>query len=436
MTSNKTTTTNENGRPFLHFLQVEAAGGVALLLAALIALFFANSRYAEPFLAFWQTPFAISFGDLTFSHSLQYWIKDALMAIFFFVIGLEIKRELVAGELKSKQAAILPLVAALGGMLVPAILYILSLGQNEGAAGWGIPMATDIAFVVGFLSLFGKRVPKGLKIFVLSVAIIDDLGAIIIIATFYSSNISLIALSLGFLGLGVTVLLNRLGVRKVPVYVFVGILIWFAFVFSGVHPTIAGVLLGLLTPASAWIGDSAFLDVLSNLASSWTTKKTAALPVNKEKEINHLITTARETVSPLQRLELALHPWVAFFIMPVFALANAGVTLVPESILSPVSIAVATGLVLGKPIGVVLFSWLAITFLGAKLPTNTSWRAMIGTGFLAGIGFTMSIFIANLALSPELLPCGKIGAMTGSFISATVGLMILYWVLPQSKAES
>lgn len=436
MTSDKSMTTDEKNKPFLHFLHVEAAGGVALLVCMLIALFFANSAFATPFLAFWQTPVAISVGSLSLTHSIQDWINDGLMTIFFFVIGLEIKRELVAGELKNKQAAILPLAAAFGGMLLPASVYILALGQNQGTAGWGIPMATDIAFVVGFLSLFGKRVPKGLKIFILSLAIADDLGAIIVIAAVYSSNISLVALTLGCLGLGLTMLLNRLGVRRVPIYVFVGTLIWFAFLFSGVHPTIAGVLLGLLTPASAWIGDKAFLDVVSKLAHSWNGEKTHTSYTDKGTQINHLIVAARETVSPLQRLELALHPWVAFFIMPVFALANAGVPIVHEAITSPVSVAVSLGLLIGKPLGILLFSWLSVNFLGAKLPTNTSWNCMVGTGFLAGIGFTMSIFIANLAFTGDMLVAGKVGAITGSFISATVGLMILYYVLPQSKADS
>lgn len=431
-----TTFNNEKERPFLHFLHVEAAGGVVLLLCAILALVFANSPWASSYLAFWQIPISISFADHTLTHSIQAWINDGLMTIFFFVIGLEIKRELVAGELKSTQAAILPIAAALGGMLLPATIYTLALGDHEGAAGWGIPMATDIAFVVGFLSLLGKRVPKSLKIFVLSLAIVDDLGAIIVIAAVYSHNLSLTALSLGFLGLAATMILNRIGVRQVPAYIVVGSLVWLAFLFSGVHPTIAGVLLGLLTPASAWIGDGAFLDVIANFTKQLHAPHTDEHTPRKSRQISHLIAAARETVSPLERLELALHPWVAFFIMPVFALANAGVPLVTEAITAPVAIAVSLGLVLGKPIGILLFSWLAIAFLGAKLPSNTSWKAMIGAGFLAGIGFTMSIFIANLAFDADMLVAGKVGAMTGSFISATIGLLILYCALPRSKADS
>jgi NhaA family Na+:H+ antiporter len=417
-------------RPFLRFLHIEAAGGIVLLICTALALILANSPWAQAFLNFWQIPITISFGDLRLSHSLGHWINDGLMTIFFFVVGLEIKRELVAGELKNRQAAMLPIVAALGGMIVPALFYTLGLRGNEGAAGWGIPMATDIAFVVGFLSLFGKRVPHGLKIFILSLAIVDDLGAILIIAAVYSTNISVGALALGFLGLGVIVFLNRLGVRRVPVYVFVGGLIWLAFLTSGVHPTIAGVLLGLLTPASAWIGNQAFLEVLSELPNRLKSSE-VQLTSAKTNQINHLISKARESVSPLERLEVSLHPWVAFFIMPLFALANAGVPLAVQAMTSPVSIAVTLGLVLGKPLGIFLFSWLTVKFLGGRLPDKVNWSNILGAGFLAGIGFTMSIFIASLALDGGLLVEGKVGTLLGSSLSAIIGLGILYFVLPR-----
>lgn len=418
-------------RPFLRFLHIEAAGGIVLLVCTLLALALANSPWSDAYLNFWKLPIAISFGDLKFSHSLAHWINDGLMTIFFFVVGLEIKRELVAGELKNRQAAMLPIIAALGGMVVPALFYILTLRGNEGAAGWGIPMATDIAFVVGFLSLFGKRVPHGLKIFILSLAIVDDLGAILIIAAVYSTNISLGALGIGFLGLGVVVLLNRLGVRRVPVYVVVGSFIWLSFLASGVHPTIAGVLLGLLTPASAWIGDRAFFEVLSTLPNRWKSSTGSSESEKKGNHINHLLTAAREAVSPLERLELSLHPWVAFFIMPVFALANAGVPLAAQALSAPVSIAVASGLVLGKPLGIFIFSWLAVSFLGSRLPDNVRWSSILGAGFLAGIGFTMSIFIASLALEGSLLVEGKVGTLLGSSLSAIIGLGVLYFALPR-----
>ncbi len=420
-------------KPFYRFFQIEAAGGIALLLCTIIALIMANSPWSEDYLKFWKIPIAISIADLSLSLSIGHWINDGLMTIFFFVVGLEIKRELVSGELKNRQAAMLPLMGAAGGMLVPAAIYLYTLGGNEGSAGWGIPMATDIAFVVGFLSLFGKRVPHGLKIFILSLAIVDDLGAILVIAAVYSTNISLGALGLGFLGLVAIALLNRLGIRQVPVYIFFGTLIWFAFLASGVHPTIAGVMLGLLTPSSAWIGDRAFLEVVGSIPKLWQSKNPTQLGLNKQ--VNHLIATAREAVSPLERLETALHPWVAFLIMPVFALANAGVPLAIDALTAPVSVAVALGLFLGKPIGIILFSWLAVAALGARLPDQVRWGTMLGAAFLAGIGFTMSIFIAGLALEGDFLTQGKVGTMLGSLLSAVFGLGILYYSLPRAKLE-
>lgn len=420
-------------RPFLHFLHIETSGGFVLLAFTITALLLANSPWAETFANIWKIPLAVSFGKAELSHSLGHWINDGLMTIFFFVVGLEIKRELTSGELKSKRAAILPAMAALGGMIIPALFYTLSISGKPGADGWGIPMATDIAFVVGFLSLLGKRVPHGLKIFILSLAIVDDLGAILVIAAVYSSNISISALALGFVGLGLTVFLNRLGVRRVPVYIFVGVFIWFSFLFSGIHPTISGVLLGLLTPTSAWVGDRAFFDVLSSLREKWSN---FSANTHRGSHVNNLIVAARETVSPLERLEYALHPWVAFFIMPIFALANAGVPLAAEALTSPISMAVTLGLVLGKPAGILLFSWLAVKFIGAKLPEKVNWSSLLGASCLAGVGFTMSIFIAGLALDGDLLVAGKVGTLLASTMSAISGLGILFFALPKPAPPS
>lgn len=412
-------------------MHVESAGGFVLLACTVIALVFANSGWSQSFLDFWDVPIAVSFGQFQFSHSLGHWINDGLMTVFFFVVGLEIKREVVFGELKDRGAAILPAMAAAGGMVVPALVYHLSISGQPGGNGWGIPMATDIAFVVGFLSLLGKRIPHGLKILVLSLAIVDDLGAILVIAAVYSSEISVVALTAGFFGIGVTALLNRLGVRQVPVYAFVGVLIWMAFLASGIHPTISGVLLGLLTPASAWIGDRTFLDVVRALPKKWKSEAESSAAKHRGNHVNLLIHAARETVPPLERLELALHPWVAFLIMPLFALANAGVPLAMEAVTTPVSVAVTLGLVLGKPAGILLFSWLAVRFAGARLPDRVNWKAVGGAGFLCGVGFTMSIFIAGLALDHELLVFGKVGTLMGSAISSIVGLGILFFVLPK-----
>ncbi|MBP9708597.1 MAG: Na+/H+ antiporter NhaA [Oligoflexales bacterium] len=419
-------------RPILDFLAIESAGGFILLFCTVIALVLANSPFAESFDHFWHTNIAFTIGENTLSHSLAHWINDGLMAIFFFVVGLEIKRELVSGELKDPKAAALPAIAALGGMIAPAIIYTLALGDNPGKSGWGIPMATDIAFVVGFLSLLGNRVPHGLKIFLLSLAIIDDLGAVLVIAIFYSSDLSFSALMLGALGLMTILFLNKIGVRRILVYVLVGFLVWLAFLFSGVHSTIAGVILGLLTPSNAWIGDQSLKEVISNTFDRLKAKFSRE---EFNSSINEMIFVSREAISPLDRLVHDLHPWVAFFIMPLFALANAGVTIEMSAISSTLSHAVTYGLLFGKPIGIVLFSWLAIKIFKAKLPTGVNWPTMIGAGCLGGIGFTMSIFIANLALDSNLLDDGKVGTLIGSSLSAIIGLAILYFALPKANAQ-
>lgn len=434
-TTRKHTPIEKITRPFQRFLHVEASGGIVLLICTVLALSIANSPFSQWFSSIWKIPVAISLGDNSLSHSIGHWINDGLMTIFFFVVGLEIKREIVAGELQDKRAAILPAMAALGGMIIPALVYFFVIGDRPGQNGWGIPMATDIAFVVGFLSLFGNRVPHGLKIFLLSLAIVDDLGAILIIAAVYSSNISFGALAFGVLGLGITMLLNKIGVRRVPIYVVVGAGVWLAFLFSGIHPTISGVLLGLLTPSSAWVGEATFFEALSSLRDKWNQQGGHIDAATRSNSVSHLIVSARETVSPLERLQHNLHPWVAFIIMPLFALANAGVPIIVDAITSPVSTAVTLGLVVGKPLGILLFSWFAVKFVGAKLPERVSWGSVTGAGCLAGVGFTMSIFIAGLALTDEHLVSGKTGTLIGSFLSAVIGLAILHFVLPK-KAEA
>lgn len=417
-------------RPFVRFLHIESASGVILLLCTVAALILANSPWAEAYHDFWHTHLYLGWGEWQLDMSLAHWINDALMTIFFFVVGLEIKRELVDGELREWQKASLPVAAALGGMVAPALIYYSLRAGQEGESGWGIPMATDIAFVVGFLALLGRRVPLGLKIMLLALAIVDDIGAVLVIAVFYSSDISLTALILAVVGFGVTVFFNRIGVRRVTVYVIVGALIWLAVLRSGVHPTVAGVLLGLLTPASAWIGNQGLLEIVA--AAYERLKHSPDWPDAPDRTmlLSELGTAARENASPLERLELGLHPWVAFGIMPLFALANAGVTVAPEQITSPVSLAVAAGLVIGKPLGIVFFSWLAVQTGLARLPAGITWRAMVGAGCLAGIGFTMSLFIAGLALEGSLLEAGKLGTLLGSTISAILGMTLLVLFLP------
>ena len=416
-------------RPFARFLRIESASGLILLVCTATALILANSGAAGWFQSIWQTHARIGIGGFNLDKPLLLWINDGLMTIFFFVVGLEIKREMVIGELSEPRKAALPLVAALGGMIAPALIYLAFQGGEPGERGWGIPMATDIAFVVGFLALFGRRVPLGLKIMLLSLAIADDIGAVLVIAVVYSSKLHLGIIGLAVAGFGLTWFFNRIGVRTVTIYVVVGACIWIAILKSGIHPTVAGVLLGLLTPASAWVGNESLRDVLADA--------THLLRNNSESQENHiaikdrLAVMARESVSPLTRLETALHPWVGFLIMPLFALANAGVTINASVAGHPVSIAVAIGLSVGKPLGIVLLCWIAVKFGIARLPAGVNWRMMVGAGALAGIGFTMSLFITGLALPADMLDAGKIGTLLGSLISAIVGSLLLWRYLPR-----
>jgi NhaA family Na+:H+ antiporter len=420
-------------RPFVRFLHIESASGMVLLACTAVALFLANSPWAAAYDEFWHTHLRISIGGWSLDESLAHWVNDAFMTIFFFVVGLEIKRELVDGELREPKKAALPIMGALGGMIAPAGIYLAFQFGREGHSGWGIPMATDIAFVVGFLALLGKRAPLGLKVFLLALAIADDIGAVLVIALFYSSEIALLPLGLAAIGFALVYLCNRIGVRTMTVYVLIGAGIWLAFFYSGIHPTVAGVMLGLMTPGSAWLGDTALREVIADAIDRLDGVVERRHAAERTKLAGEIKTTAQEAVSPLERLETALHPWVAFVIMPVFALANAGVRIEPAAFTEPVAIAVAAGLVVGKPLGIVLLSWLAVRAGWASLPSGINWRAMVGAGCLAGIGFTMSLFIAALALSGELLDAAKIGILAGSAVSAVVGMALLVMFLPRPK---
>ena len=421
--------------PLARFLHIEAASGVLLLFVTCIALALANSPFANAFLSLWQTPFGFTLGTFEMNHSLRHWINDGLMAIFFFVVGLEVKRELVLGELRDLRTAALPIIAAAGGMVVPAGLYLAGQLGQPGERGWGIPMATDIAFVVGCLAVLGTRVPVGLRIVLLSLAIADDIGAILVIAIGYTSHISLAALFLGLLGLGVVRGLARLGVRSVPIYCIVGVVIWLAFHASGVHATIAGVILGLLTPAHVWVSAGRLHAIVQQFTAyvegeRWSNggKNHAAL--------RDIQVAAREILSPLERLETALHPWVSFVIMPLFALANAGVSINLTDFREPVAVAVMVGLGVGKPVGIVSFSWLAVRLGIARLPAGVNWSILTAGGILAGIGFTMALFIAGLALEGRLLNAAKVGILSGSALSAVIGSLLLFWLLPKPVSSA
>ena len=422
-------------RPFVRFMHVESASGLVLLTCTIAAIFIANTSLSSSFTRFWKQSLIVGIGDYVLSYPLWYWINDGLMAIFFFVIGLEIKRELVRGELSDRRKILLPIAAAIGGATVPALLYLLLRHEGDAAAGWAIPMATDIAFVVGCLALLGKRVPHGLKIFCLTLAIVDDIIAVLIIALFYSQSLVLTWAVAAIVGLGIVYGLSRLGVRTTTVYVVVGSGIWLCTLKSGIHPTIAGVVLGLMTPASAWIGNTSLLALLTRANRIAQEHSESGFPRGLAEVYARVSHAAREAVSPLERLEVALHPWVGFVIMPAFALVNAGVPLGLSSLGSPVSAAIAVGLIVGKPMGIVLTSWLVVRSGHASLPSRVSWSMMVGAGCLAGIGFTMSLFIASLSLQSELLLHAKAGIMLGSFASAVLGMSILLVVLRRRGRE-
>jgi NhaA family Na+:H+ antiporter len=408
-------------QPLVRFLQIESAGGLVLLVCTAAALLLANSPWSAGFAAFWQTEVGLALGGFHLIQPLQHWINDGLMTVFFFVVGLEIKREIVAGELRDWRKAMLPVTAALGGMVVPAVIYLLFEWHGPEQAGWGISMATDIAFVVGFLALLGPRVPAGLKVMLLSLAIADDIGAVVVIAVAYTGHLSLAALAAAALGLGLVVFCRWVGVRSLLLYGLLGAGIWLAFLESGVHPTVAGVVLGLLTPARPWLGDPVPLDVVADLFRRLGGEPGPAGEARRGRP---------ELVSPLERLESGLHPWVAFGIMPLFALANAGVAIEWGALANPVALAVAAGLVLGKPLGIFLWSWLSVRAGLTRLPEGVNARVLLGAGCLAGIGFTMSLFIAGLALHGPALEAAKVGILAGSAVSATLGFGLLWWWLP------
>jgi NhaA family Na+:H+ antiporter len=421
--------------PLSRFLHVEAASGVVLLVCTVVALCLANSPLAPRFLAFWATEVGFTFGDFEFHHSLQYLINDGLMTVFFFVIGLEVKRELVLGELRDVRRAALPIAAALGGMVAPAFLYLAYVANGEGQRGWGIPMATDIAFVVGCMAILGPRVPRGLRVMLLSLAIADDIGAILVIAIGYTDHLSFSWLVLGLVGMALILAASRLGIRRIPVYVLIGMLVWFAFHESGVHATVAGVILGLMTPARTYVSEGLFGDVLRSINEVFEGGTFGELPHRAEK-VRRFQRITRETISPLEYLEATLHPWTSFVIMPVFALANAGVPIHLSELGAPVALAVMLGLVLGKPLGIVVFSAIAVRVGMAKLPEGVNWSMMVAAGCLAGIGFTMALFIAGLALSDALLDTAKIGVLAGSALSAVIGMTLLRTLLPTPGASA
>lgn len=420
-------------RAFQQFVKLEASGGILLLVCAVFALIWANSPFQASYDGLWHTLITVDLGVIEISNSLLHWINDGLMAVFFFVVGLEIKREVLTGELASPKKAALPMAAALGGMIVPALIYFSLNVGGAGASGWGIPMATDIAFALGVVTLLGPRVPLALKVFLTALAIIDDLGAVLVIAFFYTAELSWNALGLAALLLVVLVVVNRSGVRKTLVYVLLGIVLWLAFLKSGIHATIAGVLLAMTIPSRKKIDAPSFAHYGRKLIKLFADdiEEGRSDLTQKQREAVHTLEEISEGIqSPLQRLEHALHPWVAFFIMPVFALANAGVALNSDMLsvafTSSVTWGVLLGLLFGKQVGVFLFAWLAVRSGMAVLPSRVTWRKLYGVAWLTGIGFTMSLFIGSLAFDdPATLDSAKIGIISASILAGVGGWAFL-----------
>lgn len=455
--------------PVRRFQEAEHVSGALLLISALLAVAWANSPLRESYYALWQTPIAVQVGPAMLSKPLMLWINDGLMAVFFFVVGLEIKRELLAGDLRSPKRAALPLMAAAGGMLAPAAVYTVvasELGGGEQAlTGWGIPTATDVAFALGVLALLGRRIPLSARVFLTALAIADDIGATLLIAFFYSGELSLYALGASAVILVVMFAANWLGVRSVGIYAVLAVALWLTMLESGLHPTLAGILAALAIPAFRRLDEVAFLRTTRRLLDEFARENAndgvgdGFANQRQQGQLALIGRAAERAQTPLQRLENSLHPWVAFGVMPIFALANAGVEL-PHSfgeagrfLDDPVALGISAGLVIGKPFGIVAATWLAVKTGLARLPRGLTWARIVGLGCLGGIGFTMSLFVTSLAFGaghgsgqglghagaahagfqaytahgglPAEASAAKLGVLTGSIISGFLGYLVL-----------
>lgn len=413
--------------PFVRFLHIEAAGGAVLLVFTIAALILSNSPWADTFLGVWETRLEFHLGELAFGRSLKGWINDGLMTLFFFLVALELKREAVLGEMRSPRMAALPVAAAAGGMIVPVAVYLALQWAQPGQQGWGIVMSTDTAFVIACLALLGRRIPHSLRIFMLFLAIVDDIGAILVVAIGYSNHMNWHMLALAALCIAILRGLAGAGIRSIPIYFLVGGAIWLAIDASGLHATVTGVILGLMTPAKRWVSDGRLYAILGQVIAHPTGSQGSGQTSDRE-TLRVAEIAARESLSPVERLEMTLHPWVSFCIMPIFALANAGLVLSWESAEQPVTAAVFLGFAVGKPVGILLFSWIALRSGMALRHPNLGWAALAGGSFLSGIGFTMALFIANLAMTGPLMDSAKIGIFLASLFSAAVGLAVLRWM--------
>ena len=417
-------------RPIQRFMQVEASGGAVLLFATVAALIWANSPWSDTYFDLWRSTIVIDTGLFRIEEDLQHWVNDALMAIFFFVVGLEIKRELVHGELREPRQAILPAAAAAGGMAVPALLYVALNAGSDGARGWGIPMATDIAFALAIMALLGDRVSTALRVFLLAVAIVDDIGAILVIAVFYSESVALDSLAVAGAFILAVFVMQRLDVRSIGAYIVIGSGLWIATFESGVHATIAGVVLGLLTPARAYLPLPAYSTKAHALLRGLQEARAEEEHGSSQSTLEELEFATAHASSPLERLERLLHPWSSYVVLPIFALANAGIELsggiIEDAASSHVTIGIILGLVAGKLLGIVAAVALMTGLRVARLPSGADWPNIVGTALLAGVGFTVSLFITGLAFDdPTLQGDAKIGILCASLAAGVAGYLVL-----------
>lgn len=404
-------------KPLADFLHTEAAGGVVVVLAAVVAMIWANTPWSDSYESLWTRELGVRFATFVFEMDLRHWVNDGLMTIFFLVVGLEIKRELVEGELSDRRKAIAPVAGAIGGMVLPALFFLAWTLSTPEASGWGIPMATDIALAVGLLSLGGSRIPAGAKLFLLALAIVDDIGAILVIALFYrkGGNPALLLASLAIAGCAVVV--RRWGVRSYAVYVALGVGLWWTFHESGVHATLAGAIMGLLTPVRPHQTDDV-IDVAELMDVSTLEHAAATMQI------------ARSSVSVVEWLEHKLHPWTSFAVVPIFALANAGVGVSASSLgdafQAPIMWGVMSGLVIGKPLGIVFATWLVVRSKIGSLPSDTNWRTLLPAALVGGVGFTVSLLISELAVNGPAVEQAKIGVILGSLVAGGLALSLAF----------
>ena len=413
--------------PFKRFAQMEAAGGIMLIVCTAVALIWANSPYRHIYEALWTTPVTIVFGHFQISETRYQWINDGLMSIFFFLVGLEIKREVLVGELSKLKQAAFPFIAAVGGSALPAMIYFLITRPSGAQRGWGVPMATDIAFALGVLALLGDRVPASLKLFVATLAIVDDIFAVLVIALFYTAHISFVDLGIAAAGLAVSCFANWQGIRQPAVYAAISVFVWLAVLDSGVHATIAGVLLAFTIPAKTFIDRHEFLRRSRSMLDKMESSEEHS--ANEHDAVHTLELQCELVQSPLHRIEHRLQPWVGFLIMPLFALANAGVYIlgnIRAAAAHPATLGIVLGLFVGKPLGITGFAWLAAKSKLASPPAGVAWKQTFGASWLCGIGFTMSLFIGSLAFTEApLLDIAKIGILSASVMAGVAGVMML-----------